>query len=520
MALSFRTMKPPALPFWLRVFTVLIVALFVGITAQIERSRYDAAILRADEHNETVVRSLAQHAESSFDMADLALVSMSRLLGGELRTKSELDALSYDMAEIVYRFPRIRGLAYYDEGGERRATSQPNAALVGINESRSAFFRHHRETDDGKLFIGKPFRDADNDAWLIMASRRVDEPGRRFGGVLTATIESSYFSYFYSAFRMGDDTHALLFDSDGTMLARYPYNASQVGKNFPDKSYLGKSKASDVSGTERVISPVTGSERRVAFRKVENLPLTVVFSVPFSHVIAPWRRDLLIHLPIGFVLYGLIAFGGWRLAAKARTHQASEASLFRLARTDALTGLLNRRSFDESIRSAWARCRASGKPLSVLMIDVDCFKAFNDAHGHPAGDLCLQVIATAIQQSVHFPGDQVVRYGGEEIAVILADTPFDKACMVAERIRAAILDLDIPHLNSTAGNRLTVSIGSSTTGRATPDAGPEALLADADRALYQAKAEGRNRVVARLLQPDGDEAVPARRPGRRPLAAA
>lgn len=519
MALSFRTLKPPALPFWLRVFTVLIVALFVGITAQIERSRYDAAILRADEHNETVVRSLAQHAESSFDMADLALVSMSRLLGAGPRTTSDLDALSDDMAEIVHRFPRIRSLAYYEEGGGRQATSQPSAAAVGIDESQSLFFRHHQETDDGKLFIGKPFRSAD-EPWLITASRRVNEPGGRFGGVLTATIESSYFSYFYSAFRMGDDTHALLFDSDGTMLARYPYNANQVGRNFPDKSYLGKSKASDVSGTERVISPVTGSERRVAFRKVENLPLTVVFSVPFSHVIAPWRRDLLIHLPIGFVLYGLIAFGGWRLAAKARTHQASEASLFRLARTDALTGLFNRRSFDESIRSAWARCRASGKPLSMLMIDVDCFKAFNDAHGHPTGDLCLQVIATAIQQSVHFPGDQVMRYGGEEIAVILADTPFDRACIVAERIRTAILDLDIPHLNSTAGNRLTVSIGSSTAGKATPDAGPEALLADADRALYQAKAEGRNRVVAHRLQPDGDEAVPARRSGKKPLAAA
>ena len=498
MSLGSWRIKTPALSLWLRFFTGVVVALLVGGAILVETSRYKSAILSANERDETIVASLSQHAGDSFEMADLALVSISRLLGVEAWTRSQLSGLGTDMAEIVRRVPRIRSLFFYEEGGWQMATSQPNA--VKVNDANSTFFRHHRTIDDDRLFIGKPFRNADDGAWLITASRRINKPDGSFGGVLAATIEASYFSTFYSSFSTGKDTRILLFANDGTLLARYPHSDYQIGRNFKINSFSANEKADETSGTRRIISPIDGTDRLCSFHKLGRLPLTMVYSVPFAEVIKEWRQALFVRVPLVLALAGFLIIVGLRLAANARTYQVSEINLFKLARTDALTGLLNRRSFDESIQFAWRRCVAADKPLSILMIDVDCFKAFNDAHGHLAGDLCLQIVATAVQQSVHFPDDLVVRYGGEEIAVILPDTASERAFLVAERIRVAILDLNVPHVNSAVSNRLTVSIGCSTVLGSTSSAEPVDLLLDADRSLYKAKAGGRNRVVASMLE--------------------
>lgn len=519
MVSRFKRMKAPALSFWLRFCTGVVVTLLLAGAAALESSRYDAAITLANRQDETLVRSLAQHAGDSFEMADLALVSVSRLVGTDARTPSRLAALNADMAEMVRRVPRLRDLFYYGENGWQLATSQAGPS-TGVNQGGSDFFRHHLAVDDRKIFIGKPFRMTSGEPWKITASRRINRPDGSFGGVLMATLDSSYFSHFYSAFRIGDDTRAALFAHDGTLLARYPYDEKQIGRIFPSAAASAQSENDGLSSTGRIVSPIDGSERLSASRKVEGLPLKLLFSVPFKGVIGPWQEALPIRVPIVLGLAALLIFSGLRLAANAQNHQTSEAHLFRLARTDALTGLRNRRSFDESIQSAWQRCRASGLPLSVLMIDVDCFKGFNDAHGHPAGDLCLQIIATAVQQSVRLPDNLVVRYGGEEMAVVLPDTSSAMAFGVAERIRMSIIDLGVPNRNSTAADCLTVSIGCSTAHEPSPASGPADLLADADRALYQAKARGRNQVVASRLDGGIRPQSPSSRPPHQVQAAA
>jgi diguanylate cyclase (GGDEF)-like protein len=172
---------------------------------------------------------------------------------------------------------------------------------------------------------------------------------------------------------------------------------------------------------------------------------------------------------------------------------AANARLVAMARTDALTGLLNRRGFDEALTREWSLARRSSGRLCLLLVDVDRFKQYNDTHGHIAGDACLRRVAQAVAKAEHRPGDIIARYGGEELAVILPDTDGRAGMMVAERLRRAVEALAIPH----CGSQVTVSIGVASLNRADP-ATPEALLSLADAALYAAKRDGRNR--ARLAE--------------------
>lgn len=174
--------------------------------------------------------------------------------------------------------------------------------------------------------------------------------------------------------------------------------------------------------------------------------------------------------------------------------------------TDPLTGLANRRAFDTAIEREWGRTARNNAVMSLILLDLDGFKAFNDRYGHAAGDDALRRAAAAIQGVVRRPGDLAVRYGGEELAVILPRTPAAGASRVACTLRAAIEALQVPHAATEAGV-LTASIGVATAaagvGRAI--AMPEGLLIGADGALYRAKANGRNRVeTVVLLAPKGD----------------
>ena len=179
-----------------------------------------------------------------------------------------------------------------------------------------------------------------------------------------------------------------------------------------------------------------------------------------------------------------------------------ENKLAVMAMTDGLTALANRRAFDEALQCEWRATQRTGSPTSLLLLDLDHFKAFNDEYGHQVGDDCLRAVAAAVTANVRRPRDFVARYGGEEIAVILPETDSAGAFQVAESVRQAIEKLMLPHAGNVDGNGcVTVSIGATT---AVSSVGgtikmPEGLLLTADSALYKAKHNGRNRVEVSIL---------------------
>lgn len=183
----------------------------------------------------------------------------------------------------------------------------------------------------------------------------------------------------------------------------------------------------------------------------------------------------------------------------------AQAELERLATRDGLTGVANRRSFDQTLNVEWRRATRESRALSLLMIDVDYFKRYNDTYGHQGGDECLRRIAGAMSGVVKRTSDAVARYGGEEFSILLPATDPEGACLVAERIRAAVEALALPHAGSEIADHVTVSIGVASVIVSSGDA-PTQLVGAADKALYRAKKEGRNRVVAAEAAPPAQTA--------------
>jgi diguanylate cyclase (GGDEF)-like protein len=184
---------------------------------------------------------------------------------------------------------------------------------------------------------------------------------------------------------------------------------------------------------------------------------------------------------------------------RERTQQLEEANrqLEALSYADPLTALSNRRALDRALDVEWRRAIRSKQPMSLLMIDIDRFKAFNDTYGHPAGDSCLVSVAAALAAVVRRAADTLARYGGEEFVALLPETDAAGATAIAERMRQAVEALNIPNARG-LGARVTISVGHATVvpGDAS---GTPTLVAAADAALYQAKRGGRNRAAAAVI---------------------
>jgi len=174
--------------------------------------------------------------------------------------------------------------------------------------------------------------------------------------------------------------------------------------------------------------------------------------------------------------------------------EAANRQLAALSSTDALTGLANRRRFDEVWESEWQRAARVGLPLALALIDVDYFKAYNDHYGHQAGDACLRQVASILAAEARRSGELVARYGGEEFVLVLPGASAAEARTVAERVRAAVEGRAMPHDHSPAAGCVTISIGVASA-RVLRAEHAEALLKEADGALYLAKHQGRNRVM-------------------------
>lgn len=179
--------------------------------------------------------------------------------------------------------------------------------------------------------------------------------------------------------------------------------------------------------------------------------------------------------------------------------QKSNNKLELIANLDGLTKIANRRCFDDYLATEWQRNQREKNPLSLILIDIDYFKRYNDSNGHQGGDDCLIRVAQEIAKVTQRPTDLVARYGGEEFAVILSNTHMDGALKVAAAIQTAIANLVIPHDNSDVSDLVTLSIGVASL-IPTSERRPEGLISRADQAMYEAKNRGRNRVIASLIR--------------------
>ncbi len=187
--------------------------------------------------------------------------------------------------------------------------------------------------------------------------------------------------------------------------------------------------------------------------------------------------------------------------ARVRAHLTLkfQSDLLRsMALRDGLTGVANRRHFDQTLTAEWRRCARAGQPLALILVDVDHFKLYNDRYGHQAGDACLQAIATTLEASFSRSHDMVARYGGEEFVCVLPNTPIEGVAKLAEELEAAVRALQIEHKGSNLADVVTISLGGAVASPAKGD-DPSVLVACADDQLYRAKDAGRGRASVHQL---------------------
>ena len=355
------------------------------------------------------------------------------------------------------------------------------------------YFQVHAKDALAGLFISRPFRircDCDQ-VWRMAFSRRVSGPNGEFAGVAVATMRLAYFDQLFSTLTIGNGSSVNLLSNKGILLAQQPLlESDMINKDLSARPNF-KRMLREGDGSFQAISAITGKERLYTFTNVGELPLIVVVALSSEDVFAPWKRAaLLTSGATGILCVGLLWLT-WMLRRELRRRYRAERVLSELAATDALTGLPNRRILDERLRLEWDRAQRSTEPMTLLMIDVDHFKAFNDRHGHHGGDEALRTVAQVIGSNIRRPADLAARYGGEEFAVVLPHTDAKGAWVIAEHIRSSV-----EHLPRVAGSErpITVSIGMSTWDKRSRMS-LEALLLSADQALYEAKHTGRNRIV-------------------------
>lgn len=302
-------------------------------------------------------------------------------------------------------------------------------------------------------------------------SRCLTQFGRR--------AEDEDFARLFASLATGPRDAVSLLDADGTVLA-------STGPAFKG------TQASPVAASA-VSSDRLDDDFLFVRQSLTNLPLQIEIRTAKREIFADWRNRAYWVAGLTAALGAACAVLAVLLAGQRRRRGLAEAALQRMASTDPLTGLANRRTLDEAYDREWRRAQRERAPLSLLFIDIDHFKLFNDRYGHPAGDDALVAVARAISQSIRRPGDVAGRYGGEEFMVVLPRTDPHGARDVAERVRLAVRSSAIAHEGSRLG-QVTISIGVAGTG-VMPVGTPESLLQAADEALYSAKADGRDRVT-------------------------
>nr|WP_225780451.1 sensor domain-containing diguanylate cyclase [Pseudomonas sp. Marseille-Q3773] len=365
-------------------------------------------------------------------------------------------------------------------------SSVPRKANFG---DTGVFQAHQRNAHLG-LLVGPPFKAKLGGLdWCISFSRRISGPDGEFAGVAAGALRLSYFSELFRRLDIGDDSSINLLNTDGQLLARQPSRKQDplIGSNFADRPNF-KRILNEQSGSFTARSGSSAKLRIYTFARVPQLPLIVLVAHSADEVFQSWRRTaIMVSVATGLLCVGIL----WLtllLGRELRRRQEAEQGLETLAATDSLTGLANRRRLDQVLRQEWARAQRSRKPLAVLMVDVDHFKAFNQRHGHAGGDHALREVAKTIEACIRRPADLAARYGGEEFQGVLPETDLAGAQLLAERIRTSVEAL-APFADDAYS--VTVSIGIGLSGTQHDLAG---VLGAADEALYRAKAKGRNRV--------------------------
>ncbi|VVQ20981.1 diguanylate cyclase [Pseudomonas fluorescens] len=469
---------------------------------QLEQSRrQDLAVAKVASSNLT--RAMAQQAEDTFLAADLVMTSLVDWIQDDGYGAAQKPRLQRTFARRVQQLDQLHGVFLFDREGQWVITSFADLPR-GNGVADREYFKFHQQNASTLAHIGPAIRSRENGEWVIPISKRVNDHAGNFQGVLLAGIKMSYFDRFFESFSLDDQGIMFLGLSDGTLLARRPFDENLIGTSLAQGRIYRTLLPEAAAGTAMIDSVVDGVVRLYGYRRLAAYPLVVSAATSRDTILKGWyERAFQSSVIVALVILGIGLFG-WVFIHQVRDGERIEKNLRKAQRTleqiathDSLTGLANRRLFERSLEIEFARGARQVSPVSLIMLDIDFFKRYNDAYGHVAGDHCLTQVAQVLQTCCQRKSDLAVRYGGEEFAVLLPDTDINGALAIAGQIRRSVIDKHIIHSGSPTGY-LTVSLGCYSFIPSGNDS-PEVFIQRADAALYQAKNAGRNRAAVLSL---------------------
>ena len=456
-----------------------------------------------------LARAMAQQADDTFKEADTALLGIVERVEFDGTGAAALKRLHDILVMHRQELPQLDGLFVYDENGNWIINST-SAPLNRFNNSDREYFIFHRNDSGPGPHIGVPVISRSSGKWVIPVSRRINKPDGSFGGVVLATVDIDFFKTFYDSLQIGNAGAVALVLNSGVMLIRRPFDVKVIGKSMQGTALYNSYTTQGPVGTAFIKSAQDGVTRLNSYRNLQHYPVFVAAALSKDEILHEWWRDTIWHSTGVLCLVIVVGLFGWHLVRQIELRTTAEAELTkthasleklnrtleRLAMQDGLTGLANRRQFDVTLHHEFSRATRQASALALIMMDVDCFKQYNDIYGHAAGDECLRTISHLIGElTARRPGDLAARYGGEEIAVLLPNTDVAHAVAIADTIRRAIRALEIEHSGSPDGF-VTISAGVDARVPARDTGEPTELILAADKALYEAKKKGRNQVLA------------------------
>ncbi len=359
-----------------------------------------------------------------------------------------------------------------------------------VNASDRKYFIHHQHYPDRKLHISQPEYSRVTGERVIFLTRRVSNENGQFCGVIGIQLKLSHFDRMYQQLEIPAGGSVTVLRSDGVGIYRYPMTESFLQTSVAERSDFQLMLQQKSGYINAVAAPYDGYNRLVGFKLSDRYPIANLITVTEDSLLENWvNTSIKVLLLAGFASLALLVMAYFTYQQLGFLDQA-----ITLSNHDPLTSLWNRRALDDHLDEEWRRLRRRKGEISLLFIDIDYFKNYNDYYGHSKGDSCLKQIARTIAQFAERSGEMVSRYGGEEFIALLPESDSENAYHIANRIIRAIVELNIPHANSPITDHVTASIGVATV---IPLEGMSYsnLLDQADDALYRAKAQGRNQIV-------------------------
>lgn len=482
------------------MFIVVAFSSIIGLSLlQLQQSKRHY-LEQAEIASSNLSRSMAQQAEDTFDQADIVLAGLAGWLQAEGHGPAQIDRLHKVFVDRVNAVEQLHGLFFFDKQGKWVVTSF-NTIAETMNSADRDYFIYHQNNDSLSPKIGHAIRSRATGEWVVPISRRVNDREGHFEGVVLAAIKMSYFDAFFEGFDIDKNGVMFLALTDGTLLARRPFNDTLIGTSIARGEIFKNHLPHSGSGTAMMTSVIDHAVRLYGYQQLKTYPLVVAVAISRDSILNEWKNNMYRSAAIVGIVLIINGLFGILFIQQLRNNQrveadlrSAQATLQIMATHDGLTGLANRRLFVETLSTEFKRGARTSGPISLIMLDIDYFKSFNDTYGHVAGDHCIAAVARVVLESLHRETDLAVRYGGEEIAVLLPDTDESGAFVLAEKIRRGVVSENIIHQSNPIG-KLTISLGCYT---CVPGVhgNIEQFIERADSALYTAKESGRNRSVS------------------------